>query len=115
MAKHIQIFHRPSQTLLAEGVTGWDITPFEGNYYVRKKFLNSDVFKMTVIPGLCIYKFIFLWQDILIKDQPNARFLAWKYVIPNPIFPFIWYRTAIYGGHPDIEIKTMEASTNDRS
>jgi uncharacterized protein (DUF427 family) len=115
MAKHIQIFHRPSQTLLAEGNTGWDITPFEGNYYVRKKSLNSDVFKMTVIPGLCIYKFIFLWQDILIKDQPNARFLAWKYVIPNPIFPFIWYRTAIYGGHPDIEIKTLETSANGGS
>ena len=105
MAKRIQILHRPSQTLLAEGQTGWDITPFEGNYYIRKKCLNNGVFKVTAIPGFCPYKFIYLWMDILINDHPNARFLAWKYVVPNPLLPFICYRVAIDGHHPDIEIK----------
>jgi uncharacterized protein (DUF427 family) len=107
MAKHIQIIHRPSQTLLAEGKTGWDITSFEGNYYIRKHCLNQKVFKLTAIPGLCPYKFIYLWMDILPEGQPAARFLAWKYVIPNPLFPFIWYRTAVYGSHPDIELKIL--------
>ena len=108
MAEHIQIFHRASQTLLAEGMTGWDITPFEGNYYIRKKCLKSDVFKLTPIPGLCIYKFFYLWMDIQITDQPRTRFAAWKYIIPNPLFPFIWFRTAIYGNHAEIEIITIE-------
>jgi uncharacterized protein (DUF427 family) len=107
MAKHIQIFHRPSQTLLAEGKTGWDITPFEGNYYIRNKCLNREAFKLTAIPGLCPYKFIFLWMDVLPTKQPAARFMAWKYVIPNPLFPFIWFRTAVYGNNPDIEVKTL--------
>jgi uncharacterized protein (DUF427 family) len=111
MAKHIQIFHRPSQILLAEGNTCWDITPFEGNFYIRRKCLNNELFRLTPIPGLCIYKFIYLWMDIEIKDQPNGRFMAWKYVIPNPLLPFIWYRTAIDGHHPDIEIKTSLRKT----
>ena len=108
MAKHIQIIHRPSQTVLAKGQTGWDITPFEGNYYIRDKCLNREVFKLTAIPGLCIYKFIYLWMDILPAGQSAERFLAWKYVIPNPLFPFIWFRTAVSGNHPDIEVKTLE-------
>ena len=73
---------------------------------MRKKCLNQEAFKLTAIPGLCIYKFIYLWSDILVEGHPNARFMAWKYVIPNPLFPFIWYRTAIYGHHPEIEVKT---------
>jgi len=107
VAKHIQILHRPSQTLLAQGQQGWDITPFEGNYYVRKKCLNGARFKLTAIPGLCPYKFIYLWMDIEIENHPDARFMAWKYVIPNPLLPFIWYRAGIYGNHPDIEIKAF--------
>lgn len=112
MAKQIQIFHRPSKTLLAQGKLGWDITLFEGNYYVRKKCLNGAPFKLSAIPGLCIYKFIYLWMDLQLPDQPNARFLAWKYVIPNPLFPFIWFRTAIYGTHPDIEVRTTGQALN---
>ena len=93
--------------MLAEGTSGWDITPFEGNYYIRKKCLNRAVFKQTLIPGLCLYKFIYLWIDILI-DGEKTRFAAWKYVIPNPILPFIWFRTAVYGNHPEIEVKFTE-------
>jgi uncharacterized protein (DUF427 family) len=113
MAKLIRIFHRPSNTLLAEGKQGWDITPFEGNYYIRKKCLIGSPFKMTAIPGLCPYKFIYLWLDLQPDGQSRARFLAWKYVIPNPLLPFIWFRTGIYGTHPDIEIQKVPASDQD--
>ena len=105
MADHIRIMHRPSGTLLAEGKSGWDITAFEGNYYIRKKCLSGDYFALTAIPGICVYKFFYLWMDIVIEDHPRARFLAWKYVVPNPLLPFIWFRTAIYGSHPEIEIQ----------
>lgn len=108
MAQVIRILHRPSQTILAEGQRGWDITPFEGNYYVRKKCLVGDRFKLTMIPGLCPYKFIFLWMDIELDDLPLARMLAWKYVIPNPLLPFIWFRVGIFGQHPDIEVLAID-------
>jgi len=110
MAKHIRIVHRSSETLLAEGTQGWDITPFEGNYYIRKKCLIDSPFKLSAIPGLCPYKFIYLWMDIQPEGQPRTRFLAWKYVIPNPLLPFIWFRVGIYGTHPDIEIQISRSS-----
>lgn len=110
MGTHIQISHRPSKTLLAEGKQGWDITPFEGNYYIKKKCVVGSPFKLSAIPGLCIYKFIYLWVDIQPDSHPKARFLAWKYIIPNPLLPFIWFRTGIYGAHPDIEVlKTRDS------
>jgi hypothetical protein len=33
--------------LLAEGPLGWGITPFEGNLYIRKKYLLTDKFKVN--------------------------------------------------------------------
>lgn len=108
MTRKIQIYHRPTGTLLAEGRTGWDITPFEGNYYIRKKCLQGDYFRMTPLPGLCIYKFIYLWLVLALPDGTRSHMLAWKYVIPNPLFPFIWFRVGIYASHPDIEVKTID-------
>ena len=107
MPRNIQIIHRPTGTLLAEGRTGWDITPFEGNYYVRSKCLKGDYFQTTPLPGLCMYKFFYLWLVLNLPDGTKGNMLAWKYVIPNPLFPFIWYRVGIYGNHPDIEVKTI--------
>ena len=107
MTQLIRIIHRPSNTLLAEGKKGWDITPFEGNYYIRKKCLVGQLFKLSAIPGLCPYKFIYLWLDLHPGDQPRVRYLAWKYIIPNPLLPFIWFRTGIYGSHQDIEIQKV--------
>ena len=110
MAKQIQIYHRPTGTLLAEGQTGWDITPFEGNYYIRKKCLRGDYFRITPLPGLCFYKFIYLWQVLVLPDGSKGHMLAWKYVLPNPLFPFIWFRVGIYGNHPDIEVREVAAT-----
>ena len=107
MTQLIRIIHRPSNTLLAEGKKGWDITPFESNYYIRKKCLVGQPFKLSAIPGLCPYKFIYLWLDLYPGDQSRVRYLAWKYVIPNPLLPFIWFRTGIYGTHQDIEIQKV--------
>jgi hypothetical protein len=108
MAQLIQILHRPSQTVLAEGKRGWDITPFEGNYYVRKKCLIGNRFKLTLLPGFCVYKFVYLWMNLQLDGQAPISLLAWKYVIPNPLFPFIWYRVGIYGGHPEIEVREFD-------
>jgi uncharacterized protein (DUF427 family) len=79
--------------------------PFEGNYYIRRKLLRTNAFKANWIPGLCIYKFLYVWMDLRLKSGERARNLAWMYWLPNPLLPFIWFRVAIPAHHPDIEIQ----------
>ncbi len=59
----IRIRHAPSGTLLAEGAKGWDIMPFEGNFYIRKRCLLTDSFRLNFIPGICPYKGLYFWMD----------------------------------------------------
>ena len=60
--KFVRITHRSAGKLLAKGPLGWAITPFEGNYYIGKKYLLTDAFRPNYIPGLCPYKFLYLVQ-----------------------------------------------------
>ena len=106
--KHVRITHRPSGTLLAEGPIGWGITPFEGNYYIRKKYLKTDNFKINYIPGLCIYKFLYVWMDLILKDGKKVSNLGWLYWLPNPLFPFIWYRVGVPAMHPELKVEEFE-------
>lgn len=104
-ARRIRIRHRDSQTVLADGPLGWGITPFEGNFYVSRKFLKTDGFCVNFIPGLCIYKILYVWLDLRIDDERHIRNLGWMYWLPNPLLPFIWFRVAIPGQHPEIQIE----------
>jgi hypothetical protein len=72
--KSVQIVHRTSGEVLADGPLGWGITPFEGNFYISRKYLKTDRFKVNFLPGLCIY-------------------------------PFIWFRVAVSGTHPEIKVE----------
>jgi len=56
--KSVRITHRPSSTVIAEGPVGWGITPFEGNYYIGRRYLHTDGFRANFIPGLYVYKFL---------------------------------------------------------
>jgi hypothetical protein len=29
------------------------------------------------------------------------------YWLPNPLFPFIWYRVGLPGQHPELEVETL--------
>jgi hypothetical protein len=31
--------------------------------------------------------------------------LAWMYWLPNPLLPFIWFRIAASGTHPEIKVE----------
>jgi hypothetical protein len=48
--RHIRISHRPTGTILAEGLRGWDITPFEGNFYIRSGCIKRNLFIVNYIP-----------------------------------------------------------------
>lgn len=105
--KRVRIIHRRSGRVLAEGPLGWGITPFEGNYYVRRKYLGAGQFRPNFIPGFCPYKFLYVWLDLDLEDGERIRSLAWMYWLPNPLFPFIWYRVGLPGQHPELEVETL--------
>ena len=99
---NVRISHRDSGEILAEGPLGWAITPFEGNLYIGRKYLKTDRFRINFIPGLCIYKFLYVFMDLTPKDGLPIRSLGWMYWLPNPLLPFIWFRVAVPRNHPEI-------------
>ena len=106
--KHIRITHQPSGTTLAEGPLGWGITPFEGNLYISRKYLLTDGFKPNFVPGLCSYKFLYVWLDLQLESGQKVKNLGWKYWLPNPLFPFIWYRVGLPRSHPELLLEEFE-------
>jgi len=102
---NVRIKHRESGTVLAEGPLGWGITPFEGNYYIRKKYLITDGFRANFFPGLCIYKFLYVWMDLHLAAGKRVPNIAWMYWLPNPLLPFIWFRVALPHTHPEIDVE----------
>jgi len=92
----IQIHHEPDGELLAEGPLGlFGITPFEGNYYISKGCLKTQGFRTNWIPGFCFYKFFYVWLDFFGRDGDRDRMLGWRYILPNPIFFFMFLRVAV--------------------
>ena len=102
--RQIRITHRPSGEIIAEGPLGWGIKPFEGNYYIQRKYLKTGGFKVNFLPGLCIYKFLYVWMNYHWPGG-KSRNLAWMYWLPNPLLPFIWYRVAVSGDHPELRFE----------
>ncbi|MEO9806208.1 MAG: hypothetical protein ABJF04_23305 [Reichenbachiella sp.] len=103
----IRITHKPSGELLAEGVEGWGMFAFEGNYYIANKNLKTDGFKFSGIPGLCPYKFIYFWYHFVSSTGEKTPMLGWKYWLPNPLFPFIAFRIAVPTRHPDLIVERL--------
>jgi hypothetical protein len=101
----IRIIHKPTNTLIAEGPIGWGITPFEGNFYISSKYIMTDKFKTAWVPGLCFYKFIYVWENFVDEDWGKDDFLGWRYILPNPLFPFIAFRLAVPANHTSITIE----------
>ena len=99
MAKCVRIKHARSGELIAEGPIGWGIMPFEGNFYIRKQFLRTRGFRVNYVPGLCLYKFLYVWLDYVTPQGEVSKYLGWKYWLPNPLFPFIWFRVAVPRNH----------------
>lgn len=118
MGKIIRITHRPTGAVLAEGPLGWGITPFEGNYYIARRYLRAGKFRPNFIPGICVYKFFYVWMDLVLpggeqKEGIKERSIGWTYWLPNPLLPFIWYRVALPGAHPNLVVERVTDSERD--
>jgi hypothetical protein len=109
MSRLVRITHRPSGTVVAEGPLGWAITPFEGNYYISRRFLNAT-FKPNFIPGFCIYKFLYVGMDLLLPNHGREIGLGWLYFLPNPLLPFIWYRVAVPQRHRSLIVEDLASA-----
>ena len=106
-ARSIRITHRNTGTVIAEGPIGWGITPFEGNFYIRRKYLKTAGFKPNFIPGLCPYKFLYVWLDLKLANHEKVGSLGWMYWLPNPLLPFIWFRVAVPNSHPALLVEEI--------
>lgn len=93
--KQIRIIHRQSGSVVAEGPLGWGITPFDGAYYIRRKYFVRPFFQVNYRPGICPYKFLYFWADLHLESGDTIRNAGWLYWLPNPLFPFIWFRFAV--------------------
>jgi uncharacterized protein (DUF427 family) len=105
VGQSVRITNKPTGTLLAEGPLGWGITPFEGNYYISRKYLRTTRFKTNFFPGLCPYKFLYVWLDLTLDNGAREKNLGWMYWLPNPLLPFIWFRVALPGFHPTLVVE----------
>lgn len=106
---HIQLHHEPDGELLAEGPLGlFGILPFEGNYYISKHCLRTQGFRTNWIPGFCVYKFFYFWLDFFDRDGGRDRMLGWRYVLPNPIFFFLFFRVAVPQRAPSISVRRLD-------
>jgi len=101
----ITITHRQTGDLIAQGPQGWGFMPFEGNYYIRLKYIKTDGFKFSFIPGLCIYKFIYVWLHLRLNNGRKESFIAWMYIIPNTLLPFIWFRIGLPQQHHSLKVE----------
>jgi uncharacterized protein (DUF427 family) len=111
MAKRtVRITHRSSGTRIAEGPRGWGITPFEGNFYISRKYLLPKGFNPNFFPGLCPYKFLYVWLDLHLSDGSRVKDLGWLYWLPNPLIPFIWFRVAVPRYHPELLVEEFETA-----
>jgi hypothetical protein len=104
-ARSIRITHRISGAIIAEGPVGfWGITPFEGNLYISRKCLKTNGLRPNWVPGLCIYKFLYVWLDLRLPDGTRDPSVGWMYWLPNPLLPFIAFRPAVPRSSPTLQI-----------
>ncbi len=104
----LRITHRDSGLMLADGPAGWGMMAFESAYYIRAKHMRTDRLRVNFLPGLCVYKFLYVWMDLHLPDGGRERSLAWKYWLPNPLLPFIWFRVALPAQHPGLMYEVYE-------
>ncbi len=108
MPVKIRIVHAASGEVIAEGRLGFrEITPFEGNLYISRKCLKTGHLRPNWVPGLCLYKFLYVWLDLRLPNGVEEPFIGWMYWLPNPLLPFIAFRAAVPRASPALVIREI--------
>ena len=108
--RRIRTTHAPSGEVIAEGPVGlFGITPFDGGYYIARRCLRTKGFRSSWIPGICIYKFLYVWLNFVPESGTKEPLLGWLYWLPNPLLPFIAFRPAVPQSSPVLRIEDVAA------
>ena len=106
--RYVQIRHRPTGAVIAGGPLGFGIMPFEGNYYIRRRYLREGHFRADYLPGVCVYKGLYIGLNYIAPDRTVSHHLGWLYWLPNPLLPFIMFRVAIPAEHPLLKVESFD-------
>ena len=50
---------------------------------------------------------LYVWLDLKLDGREPSKSLGWLYWLPNPLFPFIWWRVALPGNHPEVLVEVL--------
>jgi hypothetical protein len=103
----LRITHKKTGELITEGFQGWQIIPFEENYYIQRKLVKTVKFKISFVPGFCFYKFFYVWLHYQIDDKRKDKWIGWIYFLPNPLFFFIGFRLGLPKYHPSLKVEEI--------
>lgn len=101
-----KLTHIKTKKIIAEGIEK-DIYRLEGNYYIKESAFKQGIIVNTYLPGLCFYKFIYVWVNIKISDKLILKSFGWKYILPNPIFFKIFKRIGIPINQDEIQLEIV--------
>ena len=107
----LRITHVPTGMLLAEGPSDRGITWFEGNYYVRGKYLCTERWRVNSVPGLCVYTFLYAGFDLWWAGRAQARRMGKNSWLAGLGLAF---RMAVPGNDPQIRIEPISPAATVR-
>ncbi len=103
----LRITHTPSGTLLAEGPSGRGIALFEGNYYVRRKYLCIARRKEGSQPGPCVYSFLYAGLDLWLAGRAQTGSSSKRRWVTHRFVPLLAFRMAFPGDDPSIRFERL--------
>ncbi|MEO7065445.1 MAG: hypothetical protein ABI114_00920 [Rhodanobacter sp.] len=103
----LRVTHRPSGSLLAEGPSGRGIALFEGNYYVRRKYLCITRRKEGSPPRPCVYSFLYAGLDLWLAGRAQTESTGKSRWLTHRLVPILAFRLAFPGDDPSIRFERL--------
>lgn len=67
---------------------------------------------LAILPGTCIfhlgicpYKFLYVWLDLILDERAKLRDLGWFYWLLNPLFPYVVFRIGLPRNHRELQVE----------
>ncbi|MDP6175534.1 MAG: hypothetical protein QGF09_15310 [Rhodospirillales bacterium] len=53
-------------------------------------------------------------MDLHLEDGSKLPSLGWLYWLPNPLFPFTWYRIGLPREHPQLSVEEYQVEASSQ-
>ncbi len=90
------------------------LRPLKATITSRRNISRRKASSPNFLPGLCIYKFFYVWMDLHLEDGSKLPSLGWLYWLPNPLFPFTWYRIGLPREHPQLSVEEYQVEASSQ-